>query len=81
MNIINIPTITKPRVNIWDLNKLCNKLLNKIRTPPNLNSSFLSPSLFSKSKLIWLIKSFLLKSSKESFILKLILASESFIEI
>ncbi len=48
-NIINIPAITNPSVKIWDLNKLWSKLLNNIRTPPNLYSSFLSPNLFSKS--------------------------------
>ena len=30
-NITKIPIITKPRVKICDLNKLCNKLLNKLR--------------------------------------------------
>ena len=40
-NIINIPAITKPRVRIWDLNKLWSKLLNKIKTPASLNSLFL----------------------------------------
>ena len=39
----------KPKVKICDLNKLCNKLLNKIKPPANLNSSFFKPSLFSKS--------------------------------
>ena len=38
-NIANMPNITIPRVRIWDLNKLCNKLLNKISTPANLYSS------------------------------------------
>ena len=37
-NIKNIPTITNPKVKICDLNKLCNKLLNKIKTPANLYS-------------------------------------------
>ena len=41
-NIKKIPAITKPRVNICDLNKLCNKLLNKIKTPVSLNSFFSS---------------------------------------
>ena len=45
-NIINIPIITKPRVKICDLNKLCSKLLNKISTPANLYSSSFSPILF-----------------------------------
>ena len=48
-NIINIPTITKPKVKICDLNKLCNKLLNKINTPASLYSSFFKPILFSRS--------------------------------
>ena len=73
--------MTNPRVKICDLNKLCNRLLKRINTPPNLNSSFFKPNLFSKSEFILINKSFLLKLSKESFILKLILASESFIEI
>ena len=30
-NIIKIPIITNPKVSICDLNKLCNKLLNKIK--------------------------------------------------
>ncbi len=51
-NIINIPNITKPKVKICDLNKLCNKLLNNIRTPPNLNSLSSKPSLFFKSEFI-----------------------------
>ena len=80
-NIINIPAITNPRVKIWDLNKLCSKLLNKIKIPPNLNSFFFSPNLFSKSYLILFIKSFLLKFYSESLILKLILASLFSIEI
>ena len=80
-NIINIPAITKPNVKIWDLNKLCSKLLNRIRTPANLYSSFLKPSLFSKSLFIFFINSFLLKFSFESLILKLILASLSSIEM
>ena len=45
-NIPNIPIITKPSVRICDLNKLCNKLLNKIKTPASLYSSFLRPNLF-----------------------------------
>ena len=81
INIINIPTITNPSVKIWDLKRLWSKLLNKINTPPNLNSYLDKPNLFSKSKLIWFIKSFLLKSGKLSLILKLIRASESLIEI
>ena len=48
-NIINIPTITKPKVKICDLNKLCSKLLNNIKIPPSLNSSFFNPNLFCKS--------------------------------
>ena len=48
-NITNIPIITKPRVKICDLNKLCNKLLNKISTPANLYSSSFNPNLFDKS--------------------------------
>ena len=64
-----------PNVSICDLNKLCNKLLNKIRTPTNLYSSFSKPNLVFNSELIFLIKSSLLKSFNESLILKLILAS------
>ena len=41
-NIVKIPIITIPKVKIWDLNKLCNKLLNKIKTPANLYSSCLN---------------------------------------
>ena len=51
-NIIKIPHITRPKVKICDLNKLCNKLLNNISTPPNLNSSSSKPSLFFRSKFI-----------------------------
>ena len=80
-NIKVIPAITIPRVNIWDLNRLCKRLLNKISTPANLNSSFLKPNSFSRSSLILLMSSFLLRSSLESNILKLILASSFFIEI
>ena len=65
-NIAKIPTITKPNVSICDLNKLWSKLLNNIKMPVSLNSSLLSLSLFSRSKLIFLIKSFLLKLSCES---------------
>ena len=46
-NIIVMPAITTPKVNICDLNKLCNRLLNKIRIPANLNSSRSKPNLFS----------------------------------
>ena len=74
-NIKKIPRITKPKVNICDLNKLCNKLLNNIKTPANLYSFYSKPNLVFNSKLILLIKSFLLKSFKESLILILILAS------
>ena len=38
-NIKVIPAITIPKVNIWDLNKLCNRLLKRIRIPASLNSS------------------------------------------
>ena len=74
-NIKKIPSMTIPKVSIWDLNRLCNKLLNKIRTPVNLYSSLSKPNFVFKSELIFLIKSFLLKFSKESLILRLILAS------
>ena len=70
-----------PKVRIWDLNKLCNKLLNKIRTPANLYSLFSRPSLIFNSEFILLIRSFLLKSFNESFILTLILASSFSTEI
>ena len=43
-NIAKIPSITIPNVSICDLNKLCSKLLNKIRTPANLYSSFSKPN-------------------------------------
>ena len=62
-NIINIPTITNPRVRICDLNKLWSKLLNNIKTPASLNSLSFSFNLFFKSKFICFIKSFLLKPS------------------
>ena len=39
INIEKIPIITNPKVKICDLNRLCNKLLNKIKTPANLYSS------------------------------------------
>jgi len=64
-----------PNVSICDLNKLCNKLLNNISTPANLYSFSLKPNFVFKSKFIFLIKSFLLRSFNESFILTLILAS------
>ena len=48
-NIRVIPAITTPRVNICDLNKLCKRLLKRISTPANLNSSLFKPSLFSRS--------------------------------
>ena len=48
-NIKVMPAITTPRVNIWDLNKLCKRLLKRIRIPANLNSSRFKPNLFSKS--------------------------------
>ena len=35
-NIKKIPSITTPKVNICDLNRLCNKLLNSIKTPASL---------------------------------------------
>ena len=74
-NIIEIPNITIPSVRIWDLNKLSSKLLNKIKTPDSLYSSEFSPSLEFNSFWILSIKSFRLKSFKESFTLILILAS------
>ena len=43
-NIAKIPSITIPNVSICDLNKLCSKLLNNIRTPANLYSSFSKPN-------------------------------------
>ena len=70
-NINVIPAITTPKVNIWDLNKLCNRLLKSIRTPDNLKSFELSPISFFKSLLIFLISSFLRRSSFESNTLKL----------
>ena len=80
-NITSIPIITKPKVRIWEVNKLCKRLLKSTRTPAILNSSFLKFNLFSKSYWILFIRSFLLKLSLESFILKLILASLSLIDI
>ena len=44
-NIKKIPRITIPRVSICDLNKLCNKLLKRIRTPASLYSSSFKPKL------------------------------------
>ena len=32
-NIMVMPAITTPKVNICDLNRLCKRLLNRIRTP------------------------------------------------
>ena len=58
-----MPTMTTPKVNICDLNKLCKRLLKSIKTPVNLNSSRFNSNLFSKSKLIFFIKSFLLRFS------------------
>ena len=52
-NIDIIPIITIPKVSICDLNKLCNKLLNKIRTPDSLYSSFSNPSFLFKSEFIF----------------------------
>ena len=75
INIEKIPIITNPKVKIWDLNKLCSKLLNRIKTPASLNSFSFNPILFLRSKFILFIKSFLLKFSWESIILKLIRAS------
>ena len=63
-NIKKIPRRTIPKVSICDLNKLCNKLLNKINTPANLYSSLSKPILVFRSELILFIKSFLLKSFK-----------------
>ena len=48
-NIPNIPIITKPKVSIWDLKRLWSKLLNKIKTPPSLNSLSFNPNSFFKS--------------------------------
>ena len=62
-NIKKIPSITIPKVSICYLNKLCSKLLNKIKTPANLNSFSSNPILSLRSKFILLIKSFLLKFS------------------
>ena len=42
-NIIKIPIITKPKVKICDLKRLCSKLLNKIKTPASLNSFSFNP--------------------------------------
>ena len=74
-NIKKMPSITIPSVSICDLNKLCNRLLKRINTPANLYSSSLKPSFVLSSRFTLSIKSFLLKSSKESFILTDILAS------
>ena len=52
-----------------------------MRTPANLNSLESKPISFSKSYSIFLISSLRLRSSLESKILKLILASLFFIEI
>ena len=43
-NINVMPAITTPRVNICDLNKLCKRLLKRIRTPASLNSSRFKPN-------------------------------------
>ena len=40
-NIIKIPAMTKPKVRICDLNKLCSKLLNRIKIPASSYSDFL----------------------------------------
>ena len=80
INIEKIPIITNPKVKIWDLNKLWSRLLNKIKTPVSLYSLSFNPNLFLRSKFILLIRSFLLKFSCESIILKLILASLSLID-
>ena len=48
-NIKVIPAITIPKVNICDLNKLCKRLLNNIKTPDNLNSLESKPNSFFKS--------------------------------
>ena len=71
----NIPNMTIARVSIWDLNKLCNKLLNKIKTPVSLYSFFSKPNFVFKSSFIFFTRSFLLRSFKESLILNEILAS------
>ena len=47
--IKNIPNITNPKVKIWDLKRLCSKLLKRINTPASLNSFFFNPILFTKS--------------------------------
>ena len=45
-NIVEIPSITIPKVSICDLNKLCNKLLKRIKTPASLYSSLLNLILY-----------------------------------
>ena len=59
-NIANIPIITIPRLRICDLNKLCNKLLNNIKTPANLYSSLFNPNFVLRSELIFLLNHFFL---------------------
>ena len=80
-NIANIPIITIPSVRICDLNKLCNKLLNNINTPVSLYSSSFKFNFDFKSLSIYFISASLLKSSKESFTLTVILASSVLTEM
>ena len=42
-------TGSNTEVNIWDLNKLCKRLLKRIRMPASLNSSRFKPNRFSRS--------------------------------
>ena len=48
-NIIEIPSITTPNVNIWDLNKLWSRLLKRINTPASLYSFSFNPNLLMSS--------------------------------
>ena len=57
-NIANMPNITKPNVRICDLNKLCNRLLNKI--DQNLKyyqrNLLMFLTLIIYFQMVWLIK-------------------------